>query len=115
MIAWHEGADIRLVAAPMALYAVDTAWALIRRASRGERLTEAHKDHVYQQLTSGPRAMSHMKVSAAVAVVGLFITASWMWFPAPFDLLLTVALLGLYVAAPSLVRSVPTQPRFRGI
>jgi UDP-N-acetylmuramyl pentapeptide phosphotransferase/UDP-N-acetylglucosamine-1-phosphate transferase len=103
VLAWGEGAPVLLVAAPLAVYAADTAWTLVGRARRGARLTEAHREHTYQHLTSGPTAWPHLAVAAAVAGLALAITAAWAWLPAYASLLVSVALLAAYLSAPALV------------
>lgn len=49
------------VAAPLLLYGVDATQALLRRALAGEKLGEAHRQHVYQVLVDGGRA--HLTVA----------------------------------------------------
>lgn len=50
VLAWVGGAPALLVLAPVLVYLADTGWALVTRARRGHRLTEAHRDHVYQRV-----------------------------------------------------------------
>jgi UDP-GlcNAc:undecaprenyl-phosphate/decaprenyl-phosphate GlcNAc-1-phosphate transferase len=51
---------------PLAIYATDTGSALIRRIRSGEKITEAHKSHVFQKLVS--RGPTHS--GAALIVTG---------------------------------------------
>ncbi len=60
-----QGVPFIAAFAPLAIYAADTGWTLLSRARRGERLTEAHRDHVYQQL--GGR-FSHLGSAGIVAI-----------------------------------------------
>ncbi|MGH7711033.1 MAG: hypothetical protein ACREOG_07095, partial [Gemmatimonadaceae bacterium] len=69
----REG-QVGLVKAYLPLYPLflDATITLLRRAARGERLTQAHRSHLYQQLANG--GMGHARVSllyAAAALVGL--------------------------------------------
>ena len=61
------GAPIPIVATPFVLYLGDTAWTLLRRARRHERLMEAHREHTYQRLVQ--MGYSHVTVAALCAVV----------------------------------------------
>ncbi|MGQ0537442.1 MAG: MraY family glycosyltransferase [Gemmatimonadaceae bacterium] len=72
----REG-PIDLVRAYLPLYPLflDATVTLLRRAARGERLTQAHRSHLYQQLANG--GMGHARVSllyAAAALLGLAVT-----------------------------------------
>ena len=58
----------------------------MRRWRRGERLTEAHRSHLYQRLANG--RLSHTAVTSIYAVVALLGVAAahfgdpataWMW------------------------------------
>jgi len=48
----------------MAVFVADTAYTLIRRVLRGERVHQAHRTHAYQKATQ--RGLSHAKVAAFV-------------------------------------------------
>ena len=67
---------IGCLAAPYLLFAVDTAWTLARRHRLGEPLFEAHRDHIYQQLTHR-RGLPHWLVSLAMALVALGVTLAF--------------------------------------
>lgn len=54
------------VAAPLLLYGVDAGQALVKRAVAGERLGEAHRDHIYQRLVDA--GGSHFQVALWHAV-----------------------------------------------
>lgn len=62
-------APVAVVVAPFLLYLLDTSSVLVRRARRGERLTEAHREHAYQLLVQ--RGWSHVSVTACCAVVAI--------------------------------------------
>ena len=51
-----------IVAAPLVPYAADVNATLLRRARRGAQLSQAHREHFYQQLTSS-EGWSHARVS----------------------------------------------------
>lgn len=73
LLVLREG-QVGIVKAYLPLYPLflDATVTLIRRAARGERLTHAHRSHLYQQLANG--SMGHARVSllyAAAALVGL--------------------------------------------
>ena len=102
LIGWSEGVPVVLLAAPLALYLADTTTVLAKRALRGDPLFEAHREHVYQRLTS-VSGLPHTAVSLAVAVLSAVITLSWMaqvmWVP----LATTALVCSLYLLAPKLV------------
>jgi len=102
LIGWSEGVPVVLLAAPLALYLADTTTVLARRVLRGDSLFEAHRDHVYQRLTSAA-GLSHPAVSLGVAILSAAITISWMapvmWVP----LATTALVCGAYLSAPKLV------------
>jgi UDP-GlcNAc:undecaprenyl-phosphate GlcNAc-1-phosphate transferase len=53
LLAWAAGIPPLLVLAPVAIYLTDTGWVIATRAWSQQRLTEAHRDHVYQLLVLG--------------------------------------------------------------
>lgn len=57
-----------LLALPLAPLIVDATWTLVLRARRGERLSDAHRVHLYQRLAA---KRSHAPVAAAYAMVAL--------------------------------------------
>jgi UDP-GlcNAc:undecaprenyl-phosphate/decaprenyl-phosphate GlcNAc-1-phosphate transferase len=62
-----DGAPVVVVAAPFLLYLADTSTVLVRRARRGERLMDAHREHAYQRLTQA--GWSHLAVAGLCAAV----------------------------------------------
>jgi UDP-N-acetylmuramyl pentapeptide phosphotransferase/UDP-N-acetylglucosamine-1-phosphate transferase len=110
--AWFSGASVLAVGSPLALYVLDTAWVLFKRARRGARLTEAHREHTYQRLTA-ELGLPHWVVSVGVLVLSLAITASWAfaswWFAAALTLVVGVAYLTSPSALPQLAPP-PTSP-----
>lgn len=93
---------------PLAIYAADTGVAVSRRIRSGERLTEPHKSHVFQQLVDS--GWSHSR-SALTTVGFTFITASLGILsinqPAILQLLLLVLILAtcaIYLSLPRVVQ-----------
>ena len=82
--------------APTVLVLLDTTLTLLRRARRGESLTAAHREHVYQRLTTVPGSPVPAVV-ATVATVGLVATAA---LPVAWCLACWAVLAGAYVATP---------------
>jgi UDP-N-acetylmuramyl pentapeptide phosphotransferase/UDP-N-acetylglucosamine-1-phosphate transferase len=78
-----HGSAVELApAAPVLVwpFLFDTAFTLLRRASRGEPLLEAHRSHLYQRLTSRGQAgaLSHAQVAAAyMALAAAGVPTAW--------------------------------------
>jgi UDP-N-acetylmuramyl pentapeptide phosphotransferase/UDP-N-acetylglucosamine-1-phosphate transferase len=70
LLAMHEqGVDIVRAHLPVLLLFGDAVVTIARRWRRGERLTEAHRSHLYQRLANGP--LSHTSVTLIYAAVSL--------------------------------------------
>ena len=69
----EAGAAAPVVAAPFVLYGLDTSSVLVRRWRRGERLTEAHREHAYQRLVQA--GASHPAVATLYAFVSALVSA----------------------------------------
>lgn len=107
-LAIFAGPGVLLGVAPMLTYLADTTFTLIRRALRGEPLTEAHRSHVYQQLTMG--GWPHLASGAIVALVtALCCVAALLAFWTVISTVLAVAwiaiMLAAYLALPHLARN----------
>jgi len=63
---------VLFVALSLWLFLADAAWTLARRARRGARWYEAHREHLYQQLARGA---GHSRVAAAIGLGSLALTA----------------------------------------
>lgn len=63
----EAGAPALVVVGPFILYVFDTFSVLVRRARRGDALTEAHREHTYQRLTQA--GWSHVAVTVLCACV----------------------------------------------
>ena len=78
----------------------DTAFTLVRRARRGERLLDAHRSHLYQRLSApGARgALSHAQVSSRYLILaGVGVPTAWAlatahWVPAALGVLAALVL-----------------------
>jgi UDP-N-acetylmuramyl pentapeptide phosphotransferase/UDP-N-acetylglucosamine-1-phosphate transferase len=102
-LGWADGASVAVLAAPLSLYAADTGSALLRRAMRGERLTDAHREHVYQRLTSDV-GIPHFVVSAYAAGSATLTTLIWWEMPwTPTAVLSTMTLVSIYLFSASVL------------
>lgn len=98
LIGVAEGVPIVPLFAPLALYLVDVFLTLTRRMRAGQSLTTAHRDHIYQRLTT--RGLEHFQVSAIVFALSALITSCWIFLPAAVSAVLTVAAIASYVFLP---------------
>lgn len=104
---------------PYTLYVTDVSYTIWRRARRGERLMQAHREHVYQRLAN-ESGLGHIRVTIAVgaATAGLAIAAQIAGgasgATAAAALFASVLAIAVYLSAPSwLGRSVATARRVR--
>jgi UDP-N-acetylmuramyl pentapeptide phosphotransferase/UDP-N-acetylglucosamine-1-phosphate transferase len=109
LVGLHEGAPGVLLVAPLSLYLADEATTMASRASRGERLLEAHRSHVYQRLTSGPGGLPHAVVAAYAAGLAAVVTAAWVIGTA-LGLAATVVACAAYLCSPRLLAAYPRPP-----
>jgi UDP-N-acetylmuramyl pentapeptide phosphotransferase/UDP-N-acetylglucosamine-1-phosphate transferase len=72
--AFFLGAGALLAIAPLLVYLADTFTTLIRRALRRERLFEAHRSHIYQQLTA--LGLPHLASAAVVTLISITCSAA---------------------------------------
>ncbi|WP_298886863.1 UDP-phosphate glycosyltransferase [uncultured Serinicoccus sp.] len=70
------GGHVLLLLLPLLPSVVDTGLTLVRRAARGERLTEAHREHLYQRLSRRP-GWTHGRVACLWAGLGLAGAGIW--------------------------------------
>jgi Fuc2NAc and GlcNAc transferase len=94
---------------PLVPLFADATATIVRRARRGERLTEAHRSHLYQRLANG--GWTHARVSAvyfAAAAVGAGVAISPPWVRGPLaaGYVAAVIIAGLW-----LERRAPFPPR----
>ncbi len=100
LLALNQGVPPGLVMAPLMVYLTDVGVTLGRRALRGDPLLQAHRDHVYQQIARLP-GVSHTAVAVLVGSLSLLIVVLWATLPPAVALTSSVALLALYVTAPT--------------
>lgn len=107
LFAVTQGTGVVFLFALAAPYAADTGWTVVRRLRRGQRVWEAHRDHVYQRLTS--LGLSHQAVAMLVTVLTILCGASGLFAidsrstTALLVLLGTGALCVAYVSLPTLL------------
>ena len=86
LVLQERGIDIVRAHLPLLPLFGDATVTIVRRWRRGERLTEAHRSHLYQRLANG--RLSHTAVTSIYAVVALLGVAAahfgdpataWMW------------------------------------
>lgn len=85
--------------APLLLYAADAGQALIRRRLARANLSEAHRDHIYQQLVDV--GLSHFSV-AALHATGATAMAVSSRISGPTAWVAPMAICGIYIATPKL-------------
>jgi Fuc2NAc and GlcNAc transferase len=89
-----------LLLLPLGVFITDATYTLVRRLLRGERVYEAHRTHIYQQLVQ--RGWSHREVTLIATMVnaalGVFATAAWMQRELIIPAIIT-ALIGMIVLA----------------
>ena len=95
-------ADAARTAAPLLPYVADAAQAIARRVARGEQITEAHREHVYQRVTDTTK-LSHLQVASLHAAVAAAVGAAARLRPR-LAVPATAVLAGAYLALPSLVK-----------
>lgn len=91
----------------LSLFWFDATLTLIRRAKRGEKLSQAHKKHAYQRLNQA--GFAHDKVVILSIVTNLLIFTALYFVPQEFYLYLFVLLLVLLY---SLIKFIDTQKAF---
>ncbi|MGH3326843.1 MAG: MraY family glycosyltransferase [Streptomycetales bacterium] len=109
------GAPLELCAAPLSVYVADTAWTLVRRVARRQRWYEAHREHAYQRLTDA--GLGHLESAAVTVVAAVLVTLlaqRAVALPPLWRLAVdggAVALLAVYLALPTVMRSRPEVER----
>jgi UDP-N-acetylmuramyl pentapeptide phosphotransferase/UDP-N-acetylglucosamine-1-phosphate transferase len=84
LVVAEGGTDVVRAFLPLFPLFLDAACTIVRRARRGERITTAHRSHLYQRLANG--GWGHRRVTllyGAAAVVGAVVAAvsalAWRW------------------------------------
>ena len=107
VIAVASGLNPLLALGPTVIYVADTSFTLMRRVRRGERWFEAHRSHVYQQLTS--RGGNHVLVALLVAGFSVltalvsFLALVPTWIASVGSFVLMVLLAAVYLCLPKIV------------
>ena len=101
IIATNSGAGLLAALTPIGLYGFDTAYTLLRRTLRGEKVGAPHREHIYQRMAQRKgHAWSALFTSVVAAVVCAIGIASIV---VPFSLVLgasTLLVLACYAAVP---------------
>jgi UDP-N-acetylmuramyl pentapeptide phosphotransferase/UDP-N-acetylglucosamine-1-phosphate transferase len=104
------GVYLEYLLSPVLIYLADTFTTFLRRARRGERLSTAHRQHVYQRLTDA--GLNHVQVSIFVSILSaLTASAGFVLATAPAPLAVSVSLfaavvVALYLYSPRMLRAV---------
>jgi len=103
-VAMAIGVNPLTAVAPLLVYTADVAFTLARRSVRRAPLTQAHRDHVYQQLHQ--LTHSHAKAAGLVTVCTITCGAVGLWYlAAPGVVIWAIAAIAtvliLYLATPS--------------
>lgn len=107
ILAFASGLNPILAVGPTVIYLADTGFTLVRRIYRGERWFEAHRTHVYQQLTS--RSGKHVAVALHVAGFSMLTTlVSYLslmptWIASAASLVLMVVVAIVYLCLPKIL------------
>lgn len=95
---------------PLVPIFLDASVTLVRRARRGEHLSQAHRSHLYQRLANA--GVGHARVSLAYALASLLLAAAVVRSAVAEGLLLTAAIAALVVVGAVAERSAqPFPPR----
>lgn len=74
----HQGVPLLVLMLLLGLFVVDATLTLIDRLRRGENITVAHRDHVYQRLVRAGWSHRHVTLGAIVINVTLLWPAAWV-------------------------------------
>ncbi|GAB3560723.1 hypothetical protein GCM10027405_11010 [Arthrobacter alkaliphilus] len=108
VLAVASGLNPVLVVGPTVIYLADTGYTLTRRIQRGERWAEAHRSHIYQQLTS--EAGGHIKVALLVAALSVGTAAASLlvllstWIAIVGSLILMLLAVVFYLMLPNMLK-----------
>ncbi|MBG6223592.1 UDP-N-acetylmuramyl pentapeptide phosphotransferase/UDP-N-acetylglucosamine-1-phosphate transferase [Arthrobacter sp. CAN_A2] len=103
------GVYLEYLLSPVLIYLADTFTTFLRRARRGERLSVAHRQHVYQRLTD--TGLSHVQVALFVSILSVLTGAAGFVLataPAPLAVsasLFAAAVVALYLYSPRIFRA----------
>lgn len=74
----HQGVPLLVLILLLGVFVVDATLTLIDRLRRGENITHAHRDHVYQRLVQAGWSHRHVTLGAIAINVILLWPAAWM-------------------------------------
>lgn len=95
------GANLLQAIAPLLVYVADTGWTLLRRMARQEKWWKAHREHVYQRLTT--LGANRTLVAVVVGVLSALIClASAPGVPIVLGVVGVMGILAAYLASPHL-------------
>jgi len=100
IIGVHQTPSGLVLLAPLAIYFADTCATLLRRGFRGEQLTTAHREHVYQRLVS-EAGISQSKVAGLTVILALVITLAWISGSPYVGVVTTLTICATYLALPA--------------
>jgi Fuc2NAc and GlcNAc transferase len=92
----RRSAPALLLLMPLAVFVCDSTYTLLGRAAKRERLSEAHKSHVYQRLVQ--RGWSHLEVTVLVLAINIvlaFVTLYGARHVAALPFLLLASVVGV--------------------
>lgn len=95
--AFSAGVPGLVVLSPLVIYLADTGFTLVKRIMQGETWSEAHRDHVFQQLA--PRFLTHLSASVAICLASILSGGLVLALYSKFPLLWIVGVLGFIAAA----------------
>lgn len=101
----HRFLEATKVGAALLPYAADAAQAIYRRRTAGASLTEAHREHTYQQLVD-LGALNHSATAVLHAAVATICAQAWRRTPPLAAAAISVGAVGAYLAAPRLARRI---------
>jgi UDP-GlcNAc:undecaprenyl-phosphate GlcNAc-1-phosphate transferase len=101
LVAVLDGIPLWVAAAPLAIQLADTAWALVKRLSRGDSWCVAHREHVYQRLVDV--GWTHTAGAALVASAAAFLAIASAVLPVGWFVMCAVGVVLCYLGLPAVV------------
>lgn len=101
LLTWGRTGSALLATAPLLVYMADTAFTLVARALRGERVWEAHREHVYQRLTDV--GFSHLGSTVTVGAWTVLSCLLVAWQAQPWSWIALTGWLMMYLMLPTLL------------
>lgn len=101
LMSFGEGISAWVALSPLLVYGADTVWTLARRLMRGESLSEAHREHVYQRLCD--QGLTHPSSSAVVGLHTLVVCAAVLLLPLAAGAVAVGLVLSAYLCLPRML------------